>query len=226
MKLSAILFCVASLLSSVPAWAAPTAVPNSTPVTAPAPAKDEPPFTLVQAGFQIGLNFSSLSTNGVVLPNGTDGHTGLVVGGQAELSLLGNFLFLQPEFRLVQQGYALTGVTGSNVTVNYLEIPILAKVKFETAPGLHPFGLFGPNFGMKMGSSYDSYWGNSGPPINLWHFALDFGAGVEYDLTSALNFFGEIRYSLGLSNVNGMTGSTLTEQFHSVQLTTGLNFAL
>jgi opacity protein-like surface antigen len=190
------------------------------------PAKDEPPFTLTQAGFQLGLNFSSLSTNGTVLPNGTDGHTGLIVGGQVEMSLLANMLFLQPELRLVQQGYSLTGTSSSDITINYLDIPILAKFKFESMPGMRPYLLFGPEIAMKLGSSYDSYWGSSGPPVNLWNFALDFGAGIEYDLNPSTNFFGERRYSLGLNNINGDNSNPLTEQFHSVQLTVGLNFGL
>lgn len=216
MRLSALLM----LLLTSSAFAAPG---SSTP------AKDEPPFTLTQAGFQIGLNFSTLSTNTAILPNGTDGHTGLILGAQAEMSLLSNFLFLQPEFRLVQQGYALTGQTGTNVTVNYLEFPVLAKVKFETAPGMRPFALFGPNFEFNVGTSYDSAYGNNGPtiaPIHTFNFALDFGAGLEYDITPAVNFFGEVRYSLGLANINGLSGSTVTEQFRSFELLAGLNFAL
>jgi opacity protein-like surface antigen len=217
----------------------PGAAANTQPVAqtsdpAYTPAKDEPAFTVTQAGFQIGVNLSQVYTGNATIgangSTGSDGHTGLIVGGQVEMSLLGNFLFLQPEFRLTQQGFALTGVSGSNITANYLEIPVLLKVKFETTPGMHLFGMVGPNFGIDVGTSYDSYYGNLGSqtaPINSFNFAFDFAGGIEYDVTPSVNFFGELRYSLGLSNVNGLQSTNgITEQWRSFQLLTGLNFAL
>ena len=153
----------------------------------------------------------------------------MILGAQAEMSLLSNFLFLQPEFRLVQQGYALTGQTGTNVTVNYLEFPVLAKVKFETAPGMRPFALFGPNFEFNVGTSYDSAYGKTDrlllrsiPSTSRSISARGWNTTSRRLLISSAKF----GYSLGLANINGLSGSTVTEQFRSFELLAGLNFAL
>lgn len=101
-------------------------------------------------GIRGGANFSTV-TGGDIPEVG--GITGYYAGVYYQLSLIKDFLYLQPEVQYTGQGFS-SSASGTKVdyTMDYITIPILAKIyvikifSFEA----------GPQFGFNINDSFDS----------------------------------------------------------------------
>lgn len=167
-----------------------------------------------------GVSLSNLSVSDEILYGSPkpDSKIGLVVGAAFEISVL-DMLSIQPELLFVQKGaiqeYSGAGYSETDTwTINYLELPVLLKVKF----GRFYVGA-GPSISYGIGGKYKEEWNYQGdagedsadikfgeePDGNEtdWYFdnALDMGA-----LVGAGAKVGPIvidaRYGMGLSNMN------------------------
>ncbi len=128
-----------------------------------------------------------------------DSKTAFHVGATAEFKLSENFS-LQTELLYSMQGakYSEEGLK-SDIKLNYLNLPIIAKYYVSESFSLEA----GPQIGFKLNSEVTvEYEGESETEdlegLRSIGFGVNFGLGFKLD--SGLNF--GARYNLGLSNIN------------------------
>ena len=126
-------------------------------------------------GLKGGLNFTTL--NGGDISATIDAKTGYHIGAVAQLSLLGNFA-IQPELIYSAQGI-------DNLNIDYLNLPVLFKLKFAKILSVEA----GPQFGFVINDTSDIL------KPNGFDLSGAVGAGVEIS-----KFFAQIRYNFGLTD--------------------------
>ncbi len=141
----------------------------------------------VKFGFKGGLNFSNindLKAAGQDLD--PDGRTGYHIGAVLQLSLMETFA-LQPEILYSAQG-------ADDLDVDYINIPILAKLKFAGIASIEA----GPQFGFVINDEIEDVLGSiqADAESESFDLGLAVGAGVELG-----GFFGQVRYNLGFTDV-------------------------
>jgi opacity protein-like surface antigen len=159
----------------------------------------------------VGLNFASASISPTpTYPAGftQGGRTGVIFGAQAELGFAKMFyIVLEPEY--IGKGYSVSGTQGTvTISVNELQFPVLFKVKFMKGV-FRPYAFAGPNIAFIL-SATQSYalTGQTIPDQDIksnltsTDFAIDFGGGAEYNVTPKIGITLDVRYSLGIANVN------------------------
>jgi hypothetical protein len=163
---------------------------------------------------------------------------GLIFGIATEIPLGCDKFSLQPELLFHQKGYtskyADSEVSSSyTTTLNYLEVPILARVnfgKFYAATGTYVgFGVGGNYTGtdtymgitqehegnVKFGAEPDNYAG-SNQYINAVDFGVQFGAGVKVSVVVI-----DLRFGLGLTDLIDKRDLSTQTLNRSLQLTAG-----
>ena len=156
---------------------------------------------------------------------------GFQLGGALEIGV--NDMFsIQPELLFIQKGVrsevSFLGTTvKSSVTLNYLEIPVLAKVQFGSE-NLKFHVNAGPSLGIAVsGTSKVEAGGQSeSDPVEFGSdpgqtkrtdFGLQFGGGITFS-----NFVIDLRYGLGLSNIaNVPSGSNDSAKNRAIGITVG-----
>lgn len=118
---------------------------------------------------------------------------GFHVGGFAEIKVAQKFA-IQPEFLFSTQGTTVEGYDGNsntNIKLNYLNIPVLAKYFITNAFNVEA----GPQVGFLLSAK------NQGEDIHDLYKTLDFGLnlGCAYNFTE--NISAGLRYTIGLTNV-------------------------
>lgn len=145
-------------------------------------------------GIRAGANFSDISVDGI----DTDAKTGLYVGLYKEIPLIKSLLFVQPEIQYSQEGFSTDYENLGDVKVDYLTVPILAKVyvlkllSFET----------GPQFGFLVN---DSDFTDANSFVPSWAF----GTSLNLPLGLSIN----ARYISGLNDTyDGISGKNQVVQ--------------
>lgn len=141
-------------------------------------------------GIKAGLNVSNFTGYAEDIKT----LAGFHVGGFAEIKIA-NKWGIQPEFLFSTQGTTIEGYDGNsntNVKLNYLNIPVLAKYYFTDAFSVE----VGPQFGLLLTAK------SKGEDIEDLFKSSDFGLnlGCGYNLTE--NFALGLRYTIGLSNIS------------------------
>lgn len=138
----------------------------------------------IKFGFKGGVNFSAL--NGDNLSGNPDGRTGYHLGAVAQVGLTDMFA-LQPELVYSAQGV-------KNVDIDYINIPVLLKLKFAKLFSVEA----GPQFGFVVNNDLDNAFSGFTSKVETKSFDLSgaVGAGVEFGA-----FFGQLRYNFGFTNV-------------------------
>jgi opacity protein-like surface antigen len=139
-------------------------------------------------GVKGGLNISTVVGGGV---DDTKSLIGFHVGGFAEIHVVEKF-FIQPELLYSTQGTKVDGPFGndSDVKLNYLNIPVLAKYYFIE----NKFSVeAGPQLGILLSAKSD------GSDIKDFTRSTDLGfnIGAGYNFTDNLSV--GLRYTIGLS---------------------------
>ncbi|RZS93644.1 porin family protein [Aquimarina brevivitae] len=134
----------------------------------------------IKLGFKGGVNFASLSGDDA---DGLDGRTGYHIGGVVQFSLAGMFA-IQPEVIYSAQGAEFESF---DLNVDYLNVPILAKLKFAKVFSVEA----GPQFGFVVNE------GDDVGDIESFDLSGALGAGVELG-----SFFGQVRYNFGLTDIS------------------------
>ncbi len=156
----------------------------------------------IQFGAKAGLNLAQISgDNTGDLDPSTDLHFGLM----AEIPISEKFSF-QPEMMYSGQG--------SNVTLNYLNIPLMGKYYLTKGLSLEA----GPQIGFLLSAKNDNL------DLKDLYNTVDLGVnfGVGYKLDNGLNF--SARYNLGLSDINNVEGFSDKNQNGVFQLSVGYFF--
>jgi radical SAM protein (TIGR01212 family) len=171
-------------------------------------------------GLQAGVNFSYFQPS---LPEANK-HTGFEVGAQYELPIK-MWLSFQPTLRFVQKGFNLSqtplGVTdNSHVSINYLELPLLMKLKLVSDGKVTPFIFAGPNPAVKLSGGSIPLDDGETLDTSLRHYdvSLDFGVGADLTTSPRAKTFIAFEYSVGFVNINpGEDGAN-----RSIELLTGI----
>lgn len=194
-----------------------------------------PAQTPLSLGLQAGVNFANSSTDPDL---SLSSKTGMMVGGFVEVPL-SPVIYITGEVFYIQKGAELSLLGfDSKFKLDYLEIPILLKAKFD-AQGFTPFVFAGPNFGINVSSEIEASYGGFGGSADIkdWveslDMAIDFGAGGEIPVAPTTSLVVSIRYSLGLTDAfkepadpDFSDFSNMTWKNTGVQLVVGVRFAL
>jgi hypothetical protein len=168
----------------------------------------------VSFGLQLGVTVSNAALNA---PIASGAKRGFDLGAFVEAPVIPGFLYFQPELSYVQKGAdnGFFGTTGA-AQLNYLEVPLLAKVKFNI-PHARPFILAGVGMGYLLGAHTET-----GGPImpssrlNTIDISAVLGGGVSFPLTSspdgALMSF-SARYTNSLTSADAAAGDWRSRVF-------------
>ncbi|GEM_PF-1603271 len=199
--------------------------------TYPLRAEDE---TGVRLGIKAGPGFSTVRWGMLVLGEsvtGTETHRKLTVGLLAEFDL-GQWFAVQPELDLFTAVHTYTPPLGQGTftdTLQYLQVPILFKMKFARKGWIVPAVFAGPCLGVLL-KARDSYYDvESGQTYSADTKDLyrDFdlggaaGAGVDIQVRNLRLIF-DVRYYLGLMNVYRAAGYSWKNS--GLMITAGLGF--
>ena len=152
---------------------------------------------------------------------------GILFGGVAEMHIA-DFANVQVEPTYIQKGDKLTlnqdvqlqdGTTlpnGTTITdqLSELDIPILFKAKFETKSPIRPYAIAGPTIAFVLSSNQhievqggQTSDNDAGSTTSSIDFGLLFGAGAEYTVAHNIGLTFDIRYQLGLSNLDSQSNA-------------------
>lgn len=175
--------------------------------------------TPVKGGIKAGLSMATVTGDDI---EGVSSKMGLAAGAFVNIGI--GTLAVQPELLYVQKGAQDENNSDYKWKIDYLEIPVLLKATFGTGSA-KPNLFIGPALGILMSSKFtdgtnemDAKDGTSGMDLGL-----AIGGGVD---VSKLTF--DIRYELGLSNINkapeGYTGEMPTTNNSTLMLMVGYSF--
>lgn len=166
----------------------------------------------IYGGFKGGVNIANQSAD----PSDSelsDSRTGMAIGGYVGIPVNPMFA-VQPEALFTMKGDQgdIAGSTGST-KLNYIEVPVLARVNFMTDAAAHPAIYAGPSVGVNISaksemegateSSVDIK--DSVKPID---FGMVIGGGITFPVGQAKRNVGlDLRYTMGLSNINDVEAS-------------------
>ena len=167
-------------------------------------------FSQITFGARVGINIASQTTqvNSLDINLDSDDNVGFTIGGLVNIAITDAFS-IQPELNYIQKGgedeFELLGeTTTTELNLNYIEIPVLAKYAF----GPETFKVFvmaGPSIGYGLNGettiddeeSEDFDWDEEG--ANRTDFGFQAGVGVQYR-----NIFLDARYGFGLSDIEDL----------------------
>lgn len=178
---------------------------------------------IVAKGVKAGMNITNLKGDDV---EDMDAKIGFTFGGFVTYQINESFS-LQPELLFTMKGakseysdyeeeedYEYYEKYEDTYSLNYLEIPVLAKMAIPMSGNVQPCVFIGPSLGINLSAKYDEDYsykeyedgeliysesGSEDGDIDdneSIDFGLNFGAGVKYN-----NITFDARYNLGLSDV-------------------------
>ena len=155
-------------------------------------------------GFRIGPSFSYVNSDDTRLDGG-DWQTGLNVGVVAGIPL-SNYqpIYLEAGLSYVEKGGKKDLNTGKKMTydLNYIEIPVVFKYKYNINPqfSIQPFlgGYFAAGVGGKINNFEERDAEDSFSKHNFQRLdgGLRIGCGMQYDM-----FYADLTYDIGLANI-------------------------
>lgn len=176
-------------------------------------------------GFRIGPSFTYVNSDDSRLDGG-NWQTGLNVGVVAGVALSNaQPLYLEGGLFYTEKGGKKDLANGKKMTydLNYIEIPLVLKYKYNIDPhfSLQPFfgGYFASGVGGKIKNFEEREAENSFSKHNFQRFdgGLRIGCGVQYDM-----FYADLTYDIGLANICHDTFDK--SRNGALQLNFGVNF--
>jgi hypothetical protein len=188
----------------------------------------------ISYGVKAGVNLATLSFDPSTIPSlpsnppiemNTGTRIGLVAGGFATIPLGARFA-VQPEGLFSQKGATLQdpGVDAT-ITINYLEVPILAK--YVLAQGddrtFHVFG--GPSIAFKLSAEASAEAGgetidvDTSDDVETIDFGVVLGGGLDF---GRLTLDG--RYTFGFSNLSGDSEDPQKARNRVISVMAGIKF--
>ncbi len=189
-----------------------------------------PTYAQISFGLKGGVNVAEFSfkDQGTTIPQSSI--NGFTFGAVLEIGITDN-IFIQPEAVFIQKGSELnTSITGLTTNVNYLDIPLLLKIKLLNSKLLNINLLGGPSFGLALngeeaitgGQTIDvNFGGEDG--LKRFDLGINAGGGVGVNLGS-IGVFGDIRYLFGVSDIS--EGANREIKNRGLNLSIGLMFKI
>ncbi len=183
-------------------------------------------------GIEGGINISNASINPTVT---TDARTGVIIGTLLDVNFT-NQITLTPGIRFTMKGFSNTYTNANGVSqtdtykLNYLEFPVLLKVKFPLTE-IKPYLAAGPVFGIKLSANLDQTAGSQSASSDVSNnvesidFGLLFAGGMDFKVGTSTFLFFQAGYQLGLSNIAKNTGTTTIKNY-AIQITGGVKFGI
>lgn len=188
-----------------------------------------PAFAQLSFGIKGGTNIAEFSFK----DNGTninqESINGFTFGAVLEIGLGGN-IFLQPEAVFIQKGSKVQVLNEDNkVNVNYLDIPVLLKMKIINSNVFNVNLFAGPSFGLALngeetmgGQTVDvNFGGEDG--LKRLDLGINAGGGIAANLGS-IGVFGDVRYLFGVSNISEENNREIKNK--GLNLSVGLMFKI
>jgi hypothetical protein len=166
---------------------------------------------------KVGVTFSGIAFDEDIEEQTTK--TGLVLGAGLNLPVVEDFFSVQPELLYTQKGVAyegeepFLGKVKVGLTINYLEIPVLAKISFG-GDDFKAYVNAGPSIGFGLGGKSkieasgeteenDLTFGSDDDDSfsNRLDLGAQFGGGIGFKVGPG-SLLLDLRYGLGLSNLN------------------------
>jgi|WetSurMetagenome_2_1015567.scaffolds.fasta_scaffold27917_3 hypothetical protein len=175
---------------------------------------------IVGVGPKVGLNFATIGGDGSSQLSTT---TKFLFGGFLDYNIVKDF-DLQGELL-----YNTTGAsyTGGNLSASYLEIVTLAKYNIPVDKSVKIFFVAGPQLGIKLSANNHTDANGTDTDISSVVSGTDFdiviGSGVAFKVGTG-SFIADLRYNIGLSNINKSGVASNTNQVFS--LAVGYAFSL
>jgi hypothetical protein len=183
--------------------------------------EDSSPLTI---GAKFGLNFASWGGDNTTSLNST---TKLLFGGFIAYTIAQNF-DMQAELLYNSVGTGISVANGGgtgNVGISYLEIATLAKYKIPVGPAVKIFFVAGPQLGIKLSANLHDDRTSTDTDISKdisgSDFDIVFGTGVMFRVGPG-NINVDLRYNIGLSNVQKTSPPNNTNQVFSLAVGYGL----
>ena len=194
-------------------------------------------------GPKFGLNMSTLSVDPDPYQGSTTitkgGRMNILFGAQAQM-LFGKMFGVQ-----IEPGYTSKSVRWEDnqggkrtISVSEIQIPILFLVTFMQGT-IEPFAFVGPNLGIVASASDKTETQGGGTQdvdikanVSGLDFALDFGGGTKFKIANKIALTGDIRYSLGMSNLDarqfpaGTVATTPSTKSRGFQIQFGALFTI
>lgn len=177
-------------------------------------AQDEDKVLYTRAGFKFGANYANITGD----IKDTDARVRMHLGAVIEFPVSQRF-FVQAEVLYSAQGYKFKEEGIENkISLNYLTLPIIAKYYFtdkfslETGPQIATLANAAESGKDTPDEFFDSF--------KNFDFSWNLGAG--YKLESGLFF--QLRYNLGLTNINDLDTPDINFNHSVTQLSVGYLF--
>jgi hypothetical protein len=192
-------------------------------------------------GFKFGITRTKFSYSQGIISGGLD-LTGFQIGGFAEFNLKRN-VHLQVELYVAKKGMKTKEIINDSNTsdtyitktkVTYFEAPVLLTLKIPLKSRIHPCLLLGPYGAYRLSARSTVTMIENGQESDEIEMdlkgdfkAFDWGlvAGVALEIESESNkFILEIRYSLGLKNINDNPAINASVKNRAVVFLIGISF--
>jgi len=170
----------------------------------------------VGLGVKAGVISAQQSITNIDLNFDSDEITGSSWGIFLEFPLGEGVLAIQPEFLVLQKGGQFSLPDVKKITLDYIAVPLLLKLRLLNSNLIDIHLLGGPSFGYaRDGEQLENNtvvkidFGNDN--IKRFDVGMHGGATAEIQLGS-LRAFGDIRYLFGLSDVDGTDSRTVNNK--------------
>lgn len=160
----------------------------------------------VHFGVKAGYNLSDIYLSGTNVTSEVKSKSGFNAGVFSTIQLSKLFT-IQPEVYYSEQG-AQRKDSSANLNYNYLNVPVL--IKYQLYSGI--FIETGPQIGFLLNSSYKSTTFSEDLNFISKSTAFSWAFGAGYKLSS-INLGFDIRYNLGISNIQTYSWTTTNSVF-------------
>ena len=158
----------------------------------------------INLGVKGGLNVAGVGGDTDVL----ESRLGFHLGGYAEIGF--NEMFsLQPELLYSKQGAQSVSTSEVKLNLDYLTIPLLAKVTLTEELS----GYLGPQIGFVTNAEVKDNEGSDKVTSEYKSTDLGLAVGLGYELDNGLNF--SARYTHGLSNIDNVFNNAAEYKEHN-----------
>ena len=177
-------------------------------------------------------NVESSGTNaaeGTSYTDNTEGKTGIIYGAMLDYDFTSeDRYYLHTGLMMHHTGFNLEHITAtganevtetSEVNVNYLELPLILKLKTDDIGYLRYFGQFGLNNAIKVGEKLqDGPQGGSLTEASNFNIGLNMGGGIEYAVSPQTSAVGGVYYVNGFSKVFDNSAGSVKQNQLAIRL--------